>query len=173
MKIGSLFVIASVFGACAFGQTSATFTRDYNFPPVGLASTETAQINLVNIAPMATSTSTSSASEAPACTGTVTFTNASGSVIGKPTSFTTTGSQVTSIPLTFSQLQLASSDVRGEFVASVQLTRSLPSAALCSLVFSLETFDSSTGVTHVYLGNSATGTALVGNPIVVNSPGAH
>ncbi len=169
MKIGSLFVIASVFGACAFGQTSATFTRDYNFPPVGLASTETAQINLVNIAPIPTTTTT----EAPACTGTVTFTNASGAVIGKPTSFTTTGSQVTSIPLTFSQLQLASSDVRGEFVASVQLTRSLPSAALCSLVFSLETFDSSTGVTHVYLGNSATGTALVGNPIVVNSPGAH
>lgn len=167
MKIGILFA-ASLFVTCAFGQTAVNFTRDYNFPPVGLASTETAQINLVNIAPIPTTTTT----EAPACTGTVTFTNASGAVIGKPTSFTTTGSQVISVQLMFTQLQLASTDIRGEFVASVQLTHAVP-AAPCSLVFSLETFDTSTGVTHVYLGDSATGTALVGNPIAVHTPSAN
>jgi hypothetical protein len=164
MKTGILFA-ASLFATCAFGQTLLNFTRDYNFPPVGLASTETAQINVVNIAPMNATTN-----EAPSCSGTVTFTNASGSVIGKPTSFTTTGSQVTSVQLMFSQLQLASTDVRGEFVSTVQLTRSVSATASCSLVFSLETFDSSTGVTHVYLGNSATGTALIGNPIPVHTP---
>lgn len=169
MKIGNVFaasLAATLYVTCAFGQISVNLTRDYNFPPVGLASSETAQINLVNIAPMSTTTT----SEAPACTGTVTFTNTSGAVIGKPTSFSTTGSQVTSVQLLFKDLQLASTDVRGEFVANVQLTRSVPATAPCSLVFSLETFDSSTGVTHVYLGNSATGTALVGNPIAVHSP---
>lgn len=172
MRIGIFFaatLAATLFVTCAFGQTSVSFTRDYNFPPVGLASTETAQINVVNIAPVATATTT----ETPACAGTVTFTNASGAVIGKSTSFTTTGSQVTSVQLMFSQLQLSSTDVRGEFVASVQLTHSLAVAAPCSLVFSLETFDSTTGATHVYLGNSATGTALIGNPIAVHTTGAN
>jgi hypothetical protein len=167
MKIGILFA-ASLFVTCAFSQTPVNFTRDYNFPPVGLAGTETAQINLVNIAPITTTTT-----EAAGCTGTVTFTNAGGTVIGKPTSFTTMGSQVTSVQLMFSQLQLSSTDVRGEFVASVQLTHSIPATTPCSLVFSLETFDSSTGATHVYLGNSATGTALVGNPIAVHATGAN
>lgn len=170
MKIG-IFFAATLFVTSGFGQGSvnANFTRDYNFPPVGLASTETAQINMVNIAPSASATST----ETPACTGTVTFTNASGAVIGKPTSFTTTGSQVTSVPLMFAQLQLPSADVRGEFVASVQLTHALPATAPCLLVFSLETFDTSSGVTHVYLGNSSTGTALAGNPIAVHTLGAN
>lgn len=80
---------------------------------------------------------------------------------------------MTSVLLTFTQLQLPSTDVRGEFVASVQLTHSTPAPAPCSLVFSLETFDTSTGVTHVYLGNSATGTALAGNPIAVHTLGAN
>lgn len=171
MKIGILFA-ATLFVTGAFGQTAVNFTRDYNFPPVGLASTETAQINVVNIASTSVS-ATAATSEAPACTGTVTFTNASGAVIGKPTTFATTGSQVTSVQLMFKDLQLASTDVRGEFVASVQLMHSVPAAAPCSLIFSLETFDTSTGVTHVYLGNAATGTALVGNPIAVRAPAAN
>jgi hypothetical protein len=158
----SIYVLA----ACTFAQTPApTFTRDYAFPPVGLASSETAQLNVVNIAPA----STANNETAPACTGTITYANASGKAIGAPTSFTTTGSQVSSTQLTFSQL--AASGTRAEFVASVQLTRSLPATEPCSLVFSLETFDTSSGVTHVYLGNSATGTALIGNPIV-SRPGA-
>jgi hypothetical protein len=168
MKIGVLFA-ASLFVTSAFAQPLLTFTRDYNFPPVGLASSETAQLNLVNIAPGSSGVATN----APACSGTVIFTNASGAVIGKATSFTTTGSQVTSVQLMFSQLQLSASDVRGEFVTSVQLSGSSSTAGPCSLVFSLETFDSSTGVTHVYLGNSATGTALAGNPIPVHVTGAN
>jgi len=159
MSIRSLLLMC-VFAACALAQTapiSASFTRDYSFPPVGLASSETAQLNLVNlsVAPIP--------SGSVACSGTITFTSAGGTTIGKPISFATAGSQVISTQLTFSQLGLAASDTRGEFVASVQLTSSFGPSA-CSLVFSLETFDTMSGVTHVYLGNSATGTALVNNP---------
>jgi hypothetical protein len=152
-------LLMCLFAAGAFAQPAIpAFTRNYSFPPVGLASSETAQLNVVNIATGSTATN-----EAPACTGTITFANAGGKAIGTPTSFTTTGSQISSTQLTFSQLQLASTDTRGEFVASVQVTHTTPGTAPCSLVFSLETFDTSSGVTHVYLGNSATGTALVGN----------
>jgi hypothetical protein len=168
MRIGSLAFATCVLAGCALGQGtttgSSTVTRDYAFPPVGLAGPETAQVNLVNIAPA----STTSGAPAPACTGTVTFANASGKTIGTPASFTTTGSQVTSMQLTFSQLD--ASGTRGEFLASVQLTTAFRQAALCSLVFSLETFDSSSGVTHVYLGNSSTGTALTALPIGIRGP---
>ncbi len=151
MRIRDLF-LASAFASCAFAQgtiTLSTFTRSYSFPPVGLANTETAQLNVLNIA---TGSSAANAA-APSCAGTVTFANASGKTIGTPTTFTTTGSEVFSTQLTFSQL--APTGTRGEFVASVQLTGLLTTNAQCSLVFSLETFDDTTGVTHVYLGNSA------------------
>jgi hypothetical protein len=167
MRIGSLAFAACALAGCAFGQgttTASTVSRDYAFPPVGLASSETAQVNLVNIAPA----STASGATAPACTGTITFTNASGKTIGTPTSFTTTGSQVSSTQLAFSQL--AASGTRGEFLATVQLTTAFPPVAACSLVFSLETFDNSSGVTHVYLGNSSTGTVLTGSPIGIRGP---
>jgi hypothetical protein len=131
---------------------------------VGLASSETAQLNVVNIAPAPTA----AGATAPSCSGTITFADATGKTIGTPANFTTTGSQVSSTQLLFSQLPGSGS--RGEFVASVQLTLSFPEKAPCALVFSLETFDTTSGVTHVYLGNSATGTALVGTPIGLRGP---
>jgi hypothetical protein len=157
MKIKSLslmFIAILALATAAFGQPlvpTSSFTRAYNFPPVGLASSETAQVNLVNEAP----TPTAAGATAPACTGTVTFANASGKTIGTPATFTTTGSQVFSTQLTFSQL--AATGTRGEFLASIQLTNgSLPPKAQCSLMMSLETFDDTTGATHVYVWNSAT-----------------
>ncbi|MGP0076354.1 MAG: hypothetical protein ACLPWF_30940 [Bryobacteraceae bacterium] len=166
MRIGSL-ILTCAFATLAFGQgapTAPTATRDFSFPPVGLASSETAQLNLVNIAPASATTGAA----APSCTGTITFSDASGKTIGSPTNFTTTGSQVSSTQLLFSQLP--GSATRGEFVANVQLTLSFPEKAPCALVFSLETFDTMSGVTHVYLGNSSTGTALAGAPIGLRGP---
>jgi len=156
MRIRSLVLICA-FATGAFAQgsapISANFTRTYSFPPVGLASSETAQVNVANIA----TASTAANAVAPSCTGAVTFVNAGGKAIGSPVSFTTTGSQVFSTQLTFAQLAVMGA--RGEFVASVQVTGSFPPKAPCSLVFSLETFDDSTGTTHVYLGNAAASTA--------------
>jgi hypothetical protein len=88
---------------------------------------------------------------------------ASGKAIGTPVSFTTTGSEVFSTQLTFSQL--AATGTRGEFVASVQVGGSVATRAQCSLVFSLETFDDTSWLTHVYLGNSAA--SAVSSPIPV------
>lgn len=128
---------------------SAVVTRNYSFAPLGLASTETAQVNVVNNAKQGTSAS----SPAPVCTGTITFTNASGATAGKAVSFTTTGSEIFSTQLSFAAL--ATSGTRAEFVATVESNSALPPTAPCSLVFSLETFDTQSGVTHVYLGNTA------------------
>ena len=162
MKIKTLSWMSAamcVLTAGAFGQTSVAtsgFTRTYNFPPVGLASSETAQVNVVNEA----ATPATAGAPAPACTGTVTFANASGKTIGTPASFTTTGSQVFSTQLTFSQL--GASGTRGEFLASVQSTSaSFPLKAQCSPAMSLETFDDTTGATHVYVWNPATSASAI------------
>lgn len=144
-------ILAPVLLACAFGQGTtgaALMLRNFTFPPVGLASSETAQLNVVNVASVA-----NAAIAKPVCAGTVTFTNASGVVIGDPISFTTTGSQTFSTQLTFPKL--ASAGVRAEFVASILQNLAVPPSGFCSMAFSLETFDTATGVTHTVLGNSA------------------
>ncbi len=161
MKIFRLFLMCGS-AACAFGQIGTSVTREYNFPPVGLASSETAQVNVLN----SVSTITTAGAAAPSCSGTITFANASGKAVGNPVSFATSGSQIFSTQLTFNQLGAAGT--RGEFVASIQLTgRLLPLTTSCALVFSLETYDDATGVTHVYLGNSAAaGTGISRLPLV-------
>jgi len=146
----ALVFIASTawIAASASAQTATTFTRDFRFPPVGIASTETMQINVLN------SATASSSGTAASCTGTITFTNASGTVIGTATSFTVTSGQVFSASLPFSKA--GASTTRAEIVGSVQLTVSSSSSAPCALSNSLETFDTSSGVTHVFLGGSST-----------------
>ena len=150
MKTISTITLVCALAATAFAQGTTSLTRSYNLPPVGLGSTETAQVNLVNT--VTSSAGTSSASS-PACTGTISFADASGKAIGSPVSFTTSGSQVFSTQLMFSQLGVTGT--RGEFVGSIQLTTALPAdGSRCSLTYSLETFDTSTGATHVYLSNA-------------------
>jgi hypothetical protein len=91
-----VFAASAVWmAAAASAQSTNTFTRDFRFPPVGIASTETIQINVVNNA------SNSSSGTAASCAGTVTFTNASGAAIGTATSFTVTSGQVFSASLPF------------------------------------------------------------------------
>jgi hypothetical protein len=125
--------------------TIATLTRDSVFPPVGLASTETIQINVLN---SATSPSTGTAAS---CTGTITFSSATGASIAPATPYTVAGGQVFSAKISYSSAGLTG---RAEIVGSIQSTTTIPSKAPCSLVFSLETFDTSSGVTHIFLGNA-------------------
>jgi len=130
-----------------------SITRNYNFPPVGLAGTETLQVNVVS-----TSTVTVASlvpDQAPAsCTGTISFANASGTAIGAPVPFTIPPGQVYSAPLPFSKTAYSS---RGEVVASVQQTVVFSQGIPCTLAISLETFDTGTGVTHVLLTSPAPG----------------
>ncbi|HML16370.1 MAG TPA: hypothetical protein VK419_05065 [Bryobacteraceae bacterium] len=151
MFIRSLLLTSALF-TCAFGQEATTpvvIMRNYSFPPVGLANTETAQVNVVNTA----TASPAAGAAAPACSGTITFTNASGATVDT-VNFTTTGSNIFSTDLSFGKL--ASSGNRAEFIANVELNTTPGSMVPCSAAFSLETFDTS-GVTgtHVYLSSSA------------------
>ena len=65
-------------------------------PPMGLASSETAQVNIVNNAPLMPGVT------APSCAGSVAFYNESGSVIGTATNFTVGSGQIFSVTLPFS-----------------------------------------------------------------------
>jgi hypothetical protein len=157
--------------------TPTSYSWSYSFPPVGFAFPETLQVNLVNqplallevISPNGCSLcstfqipTTSASAIATSCTGTITFTNSAGTKIGASVPFTVATGQIFSAPLPFSMTGY--SGFRGEILASVQGTSTLPSTNLCSLTISLETFDTNTGVTHVFLTAPAQTTAyLTGN----------
>jgi hypothetical protein len=171
-------VLLSAASAAAQGTvttqpiTPISYPRSYASPPLGLAYTETLQVNVSSPgvliqylglpAPTATTTATPITTS---CTGTITFTNTAGMMIGRPVPFTLTPGQIFSAPLPFAMTGY--SGFRGEVMASVQGTTTIPSTNLCSLSISLETFDTSTGVTHVFLPLPATGTVL---PEVLSGP---
>ena len=162
------FLVVAAFGcACAFGQgttttETVTITQDFVFPPVGLATSETAAVNLANIAPVPATTTTTPVT-APSCTGTVTFANAAGGIIpagSKPIPFAVGSGDIATVPLP-TGLVFTGPPLRALLLASVQQTITRPSAAPCSLVFSLEVFDVTSGVTHVFLGNASATTPPV------------
>lgn len=130
----------------ALGQTTTTTrTSDFSFPLVGLASTETIGVNLINLASNTTS------GTAASCTGTVAFLNSAGTTIGTATSFTLAADAVTSVTLPFSSSGLTSP--RG--LIRTVLTTTTTSDVPCSLSYTLNTYDTTTGVTHVFLTGSA------------------
>lgn len=124
-------------------STTNTFTRNFSYPPVGLASSETVQINVANLA------SNPSSGTSASCTGSISFVNGSGATIGTATSFTVASGETSSVSLSYSSTGGTGSRIviRG----IVQLTESRPSTAPCSLRTSLETFDATTGVTHLFV----------------------
>jgi hypothetical protein len=156
----SLLLVAGFGCAAAFAQGetgTVTTTTNFVFPPVGLVSGETAAVSLVNIAPAPTSTTAT----APSCTGTVTFAGPTGTTIGTASPFTVGSGQIKTISLPFATAGITST--RGEILVSVQQTTTRPSTAACSLVFSLEVYDS-TGETHVLMGNAAATTPPSNSP---------
>jgi hypothetical protein len=144
MKILLLPLLAA---AAAMAQTTTTTTtRSSTLPPVGLASSETAQVNVVNLA------ANSASGTAASCAGSISFVNASGATIGSATSFTVTAGQTFSKSLPYSTTAASGRTVvRGV----VSLTTTSGSNAPCSLAITMETFDTSTGVTHVYHAGDA------------------
>jgi len=144
-----LTLLASSAIALAQTTTTGTVTRQSTSPPIGLASSETIQVNLTNTA------SSSSSGTAASCTGTVAFLTASGATIGSAASFSAAGGQTASVSLPFSKSGAAGTRTEIRAAVSVTFTSEVP----CSIVTSLETFDTTTGVTHVYLANGDVGNA--------------
>lgn len=151
MSLRTLLVTASMAamalpGALAQNATTTT-THNFKFQPVGLGSTETMQINVFNSA--ANSTSGTAAS----CKGSISFLNSAGTVIGAATSFTVTSGQLFSAKLPF--LSSGGSGNRTLIVGEVSYT--LTSGTPCALGVTLETYDTSSGATHVEMGGGSFG----------------
>jgi len=129
-------------GAVLAQTTDAnTRTSAFSFPLVGLASTETIGVNLINMA------SNTSNGTAASCTGTVAFLNSAGATIGTATPFTLAAGAVSTPTLAFSSSGLASPRGLIRTVVTTTSTSNVP----CALSFTLNTYDTATGVTHVFL----------------------
>lgn len=155
-------ILAAAFSAAiasAQTTTTGTVTETSNTPAVGLASSETAQVNLVNTA------SNASSGTAASCTGTVTFLNSSGKAIGSASSFTVTSGEIQSVSLPFGSA--GATGTRTEIRATISRTITLNSGVPCNLQITLETYDTSTGVTHVYVPNAASSGVGIGSPITL------
>lgn len=128
--------------------TPAATPRITNLPPIGLGSTETAQINVVNLA------ANSSAGTAASCAGTMSFVNSAGATIGSATPFTLATGQLASARLPFGSSGAAAS-TRPVIRGVIQVT---PSTATprppCSLEITFETYDTALGATHTVLTTS-------------------
>jgi hypothetical protein len=169
MSFQRLLLISAValFGGSSSGWaqiTTPTLTRDYVFPPLGLASSETASITVVNVATASTATTGTTTAATPSCSGTISFANASGA-IGSPTSFTVTAQQFATATLSFASAGLTGD--RGEILGKISLTTAAHTP--CSLMFSLETYDSTSGATHAVLSSSQ---AVVGPILPIAVPEA-
>ncbi len=149
-RFQKFLAFAAFTAAAALSQTttSGTVTETSNTAPVGLASSETAQVNLLNAA------SASSNGTAASCTGTVSFLNASGTAIGTATPFTIASGVITSVSLPFGKAGVTGT--RTEIRAVITRTVTLNSGVPCALQATLETYDTATGVTHLYLSNLST-----------------
>jgi hypothetical protein len=144
----TLAVSALAGAAMAQTTTTGTITRESNLPAVGLAPSETAQVNVVNLA------TASSSGTAASCSGTIAFVNGSGATIGTATPVTVTSGEIKSASLPFSMTGAAS---RTEIRAVLTLTETSGSGVPCALSSSFETYDTASGVTHVYVVNAEAG----------------
>jgi hypothetical protein len=143
----------------AQGTTTPATTRNYLFPPVGLGSSETASITVVNTAMASSSGTVVAPTPVPFCTGTISFSNANGA-IGTPASFTVGSGQFKTVTLPFSSAALTGNRVEIQGKVSLAV-----STSPCSLIFSMETYDSTAGATHAVLSATLANVGPVG-PIV-------
>jgi hypothetical protein len=154
------FVVAAVPTLPLLAQTTTTttntVTRTITLPPAGLGTTETAQLNVVNVANSPTG------GNAASCVGSISFLSAAGTAIGSASPFTIASGQLTSASLPFSSAGITG--VRGEIRGQIQLT--LTAGVPCSVTYSFETFDSTTGDTHLYLARQTTEETIFPAPFI-------
>jgi hypothetical protein len=151
---GVFFTALSAFGQIMIQPGASVLAPPSQFPPIGLAASETAQVNVANTATQ------SVGGTAPSCTGTITFYNASGAIIGAATSFTVGSGQIFSATLPYASTGAAGS--RTVFRVAIALTSLVAQFGIqssgpppCALSSSLETYDTATGVTHLVIAGLA------------------
>ena len=149
-KYLTIFAIASLTTLAAMAQpvttTAAATTRSTALPPIGLGTTETARVNLTNVAVA------SQAGLAASCEGNVAFLNAAGATIGTATTFkiATLVTASVSLPFTAAGLTGPRGVIRAVVTVNRPATTSNSPAPPCSLLSSVETFDTVSGATHAY-----------------------
>jgi hypothetical protein len=95
--------------------------------------------------------------------GSVSFLNSIGTAIGPSTPFTVASEMVVSVALPFTKASTGTTRI----VVRPQISVTTTSGTPCNLVYTVETYDSTSGVTHVYLTGTAIATPL---PIVIPTP---
>jgi hypothetical protein len=157
-----LLVVVSLWTGAAVGQqasTSSIIPRIVNLPVVNLASSETAQISVVNLAPSVMSVAIGGGVPTQgitaSCTGGITFFGPTGTAIGAGASFTVGSGQIFSASLPYADISqnnvVSANGGRTPIRAVVTVTQTVGSGVSCSLASSLETYDTSTGVTNVHI----------------------
>ena len=145
LRIVAFMILAAIVVPRAFGQPSTN--RIFAFPPLGLGSTETAQISVVN------NSANAGNGTAASCTGTILFMDANGANLGSPNQFTVTSGQIFSVSLPFASS--GATGTRTQIGGRVTLTQTASDPKVpCALDFSFQTFDTATGASHVLLGSS-------------------
>jgi hypothetical protein len=151
--VGLTFVTLAAF-AQSSATTGANTTVLLQLPPAGLAASETAQVNIINTAlPLP--------GPEPYCGATIVFYGGKDgdSILGTPAAFNVRFFQVFSVTLPYASTGASGSRT----VIRVRITLSpvfLPSDSgpqigPCTLVSSLETYDTATGVTHAFFSAPA------------------
>ena len=145
MSIRSLLTVAaaaSMFAALAQTTTTTTATtRSYTFPPVSVGTSQTAELDVVNVAANSTNTNAS-------CSVTLSILGATDNTLQ------TSGSS----PTTLTTGQIASLKVAGTGApvrAVVTITPATTSPRPpCSLEFSFQVYDTGAGAIHVFLNGA-------------------
>lgn len=158
-------IALSLTAVSAAGQSAVADASLPSFPPIGLAASETAQVNVVN-------TAVSPSTGVPAsCTGSITFYNTSGTAIGTAANFSLGTRQVFSAVLPYALT--GGTGERTVVRAEIAISATIAGFGIppCILVSSIETYDTATGVTHAFaqgnLGKKAIGFIITGPPAVV------
>ena len=141
--------IAPVLVGAFITISPAAFAQQaFTFSPVGVGSTETVQINVANIA------SNGADGTAASCTGSIAFSNSSGGPVQVSSgelsvNFSVAAGQSFSVPLVFNVI--SSPTARAVVIGVISLNA--PQAP-CSFRYSLETYDTATGATHLFVNNA-------------------
>jgi hypothetical protein len=169
MRLVFSLIAISLCAGAALAQPAipSTLPLTVNLPVVGLASSETAQVNVVNLANSFQFTIGAFSSGATAsCTGAISFYDASGSAIGAATSFTIGSGQIFSATVPYSAIIPADPPPTGNgrttIRATVTINRTSGGGIPCSPASNIETFDTASGVTHVHVESGGTSFGLAG-----------